>query len=119
MYKKLITFFSLLLIVSTGLANNYVQRENVIVIIAHCNGGADKSSSISANINGHTLTVSFTDNIGQVEIKITNASDVVVDCVSMQTPTGYQIYIPLAGRYIVTFTFPDGDEYYGEFEITE
>lgn len=27
--------------------------------------------------------------------------------------------IPAAGSYIVNFTLPNGDEYYGEFEVTD
>lgn len=29
------------------------------------------------------------------------------------------IYIPFSGNYTVTITLPGGDEYCGEFEITE
>jgi hypothetical protein len=32
---------------------------------------------------------------------------------------GIANHIPLAGDYIVTFTLPNGDEYYGEFTVTD
>ena len=65
--------------------------------------GFPKGSTINATISGHLLTVSFTQNIGQVAVEITT--------------TGFQCYIPNAGDYIVTFTLSNGDEYYGEFEV--
>ena len=80
---------------------------------------APKGSTIQASIDGHTLTVVFTENLGQVAIAITTASGASVDCISTLTPNGVNLYIPLAGDYIVTFTLPNGDEYYGEFTVTD
>ena len=79
--------------------------------------GAPKSATINASINGHTLMVSFSQNIGQVAVEITTATGATVDCLTTMTPTGFQCYIPDAGDYIVTFTLSNGDEYYGEFEV--
>ena len=104
---------------SIGLASNNHQRENVIVIVAHNNGGSDRSSSISVNINGHELTVSFLENLGNVNIEIENVAGIVIEYNCVETPSGYLYYIPLAGRYTITFTLSNGDKYYGEFEVTE
>ena len=82
-------------------------------------GGTDKSGSIVPSINGHYLTVVFTENLGQVAIEVTTASGAPVDGTSTITPTGIQIYIPNTGDYIVTFTLANGDEYYGEFTVTD
>ena len=38
---------------------------------------------------------------------------------SCLTPNGLQFYIPNTGDYIVNFTLPNGDEYYGEFTVTD
>ncbi|MBR5061652.1 MAG: DUF3244 domain-containing protein, partial [Prevotella sp.] len=78
-----------------------------------------RGSSIQASINGHTLMVTFTENLGQVAIEITTSMGDYVDFDSTLTPNGIQFYIPLAGDYIVTFTLPNGDEYYGEFTVTD
>lgn len=78
-----------------------------------------KGSTINASINGHTLMVSFSQNIGQVAVEITTTTGATVDCLSTMTPTGFQCYIPNAGDYIVTFTLSNGDEYYGEFTVTD
>ena len=61
----------------------------------------------------------FTENLGQVAIKITTATGGYVQADSCITPNGLQFYIPIAGDYIVTFTLPNGDEYYGEFTVAD
>lgn len=80
---------------------------------------APKGSSIQASIDDHCLMVTFTENLGQVTIEVTTATGATVDCLSVQTPNGYLYFITNTGDYIVTFTFPDGDVYYGEFTVTD
>ena len=89
----------------------------VIAKIAHDEG--DRSESILASIDGHVLSVVFTENLGQVAIDITTAAGASVDYNSLNTPNGVNFYIPFTGSYVVTFTLPNGDEYYGEFEVTD
>lgn len=81
--------------------------------------GMPKGSTIHASIDGHTLTVVFTENLGQVAVEIATASGVSVQYTSTPTPNGLQIFIPNTGNYIITFTLPNGDEYYGEFTVTD
>ena len=80
---------------------------------------SEKGMAIHATIDGHYLTVAFTENLGQVAVEITAAAGGYVQTSSCLTPNGLQFYIPLAGDYIVTFTLPNGDEYYGEFTVTD
>ena len=80
---------------------------------------APKGSSIQASINGHLLMVAFLENLGQVTVEITTSTDSPVDFITMATPNGYQYYIPNTGDYIVTLTLENGDEYYGEFTVTD
>lgn len=82
-------------------------------------GGLDKSSTITPTLNGHVLTVVFSENLGQVAVEVSTASGAQVDCLSVLTPNGLQIYIPNAGNYIVTFTLSNGDVYAGEFTVTD
>ena len=81
--------------------------------------GFEKSSAIIPSINGHVLFVWFTENIGQVAIEITTATGTTVQTCWADTPDGLQTYIPNTGDYIITFTLPDGDEYYGEFTVSD
>ncbi len=81
--------------------------------------GTPKGSTIDASINGHTLTVAFTENLGQVTVEVASVSGSDVSTTTVYTPNGMQACIPVAGDYIVTFTLPNGDEYYGEFTVTD
>lgn len=81
--------------------------------------GIPKGTTIQASISGHYLTVVFTENLGQVAVEITTANGSYVQTTSCLTPNGLMFYIPNTGDYIVTFTLPNGDEYYGEFTVTE
>ena len=82
-------------------------------------GGTDKSGSIVPTINGKVLSVSFTENLGQVDIEVTTSTGGYVQANSCITPNGIQFYIPNAGDYIVTFTLSNGDMYAGEFTVTD
>ena len=82
-------------------------------------GGTEKGNSILATLNGHMLMVVFTENLGEVVVEISTATGGYVQTDSSLTPNGLQFYIPLAGDYIVNFTLPNGDEYYGEFTVTD
>ena len=75
--------------------------------------------NISASIDGHTLTVVFTENLGQVAIEVSLVEGGEIETTTTYTPSGVIIYIPNSGSYVVTFTLPNGDEYYGEFEVTD
>ncbi len=91
-----------------------------IAVTQNTNGSSlDRSNAISPFINGHVLVVVFNENLGQVSIEVATTSGAPVESLSVYTPNGVQIYIPNAGNYIVTFTFSDGDEYYGEFTVTD
>ena len=81
--------------------------------------GMPKGSAIHASINGHMLVVAFTENLGQVSVEVTTASGGTVQTFNTPTPNGMQLYIPFTGNYIVTFTLPNGDMYYGEFTVTD
>ena len=127
--KKLTTLVLMLCLTLSGAlcnAHGAARTENekgdgtpitTIGLVQH--GGTDKGSSIMASIDGHYLTVAFTENLGQVAIEITTATGNHVQTDSCLTPNGLQFYIPLVGDYIVTFTLPNGDEYYGEFTVTD
>ena len=99
------------------------EKENVgtpiIAILKSHHGGIDKSGSIVPTLDGHVLTVVFTENLGQVAIEITTASGVTVENLWVHTPNGLQTYLSQTGDYIITITLPNGDEYYGEFTVTD
>ncbi len=73
--------------------------------------GSDKGNSINPILNGKVLFVAFTENLGEVAVDVLAASGSPVQGLSVLTPNGLQVYVPLAGDYIVNFTLPDGDGY--------
>jgi hypothetical protein len=81
--------------------------------------GSDRSNSILPTLDGHVLTVVFNENLGQVSVEVTTAAGATVECFSVLTPNGLQVYIPNAGNYIVTFTLSNGDVYAGEFSVVD
>ncbi len=118
MRKSIILSLCMLGTIVLSYATNLMSNDKLTIQASH--GGSDKSNvaaSISANLNGHNLTVSFSQNIGEVAVEITSLSGTTIYDVSVQTPTAQQFYIPNAGSYVVTFTLQNGDEYYGEFEV--
>ena len=79
-----------------------------------------KGSIIQASIDGHYLSVTFTQNIGNVTMELDMASGpMLFNYPSVQTPDSYQFYLNQTGDYIITFSLANGDEYYGEFTITD
>ena len=105
---------------ASGAARTMNEEGTPILTIAKSqHGGTDRGSSIHASIDGHCLTISFSESIGQVAVEVTSVSGVVLRNEATHTPEGLLYYIPLAGDYIVTFTLANGDEYYGEFTITD
>ena len=106
-------------------ANGVVKTENdkvegpILTIKKAHHGGTDKSGSIVPSINGNVLVVVFCENLGQVSVEVATSAGATVECTSVLTPNGLQVYIPNAGSYIVTFTLSNGDEYYGEFTVMD
>ena len=128
MFKFKETVLMLCLVLSGALcyanstARTENEKENGITIEVKekaSHGSSDKSNAIIPIINGHVLTVTFTENLGQVAVEITTATGVPVENLWTPTPNGIQTYLSLCGDYIVNFTLPNGDEYYGEFTVTD
>jgi len=126
--KKVTTLVLMLCLALSGAlcyAHGAARTENmkgegaILIKTTAQHGGTDKSGSIVPSIYDHVLSVVFNDNLGQVTVEVSTTLGAQVDCLSVLTPNGLQVYIPNAGNYIVTFTLSDGDEYYGEFTITD
>ena len=99
---------------------NLIDGGNPIVINESHVESAPKGSTIQASINGHYLMVTFTQNIGNVTMELDMASGpMLFNYPSVQTPDSYQFYLNQTGDYIITFSLANGDEYYGEFTITD
>ena len=79
-----------------------------------------KGSTIQASLDGHWLSVTFTQDIGTLTMELEKVSGpVIFNYPTVPTPDSYQFYLNQTGDYIITFTLSNGDEYYGEFTITD
>lgn len=81
--------------------------------------GPSRGNTIVPTINGHVLTVVFSENIGQVYVDVSLVEGGETQVESTPTPNGIIFYIPDVGSYVVTFTLSNGDVYYGEFTVTD
>ena len=108
---------------ANGEARRIEKGDGVTVTVGLIEAGSSstpsKGNSIIPTLNGHVLTVVFNENLGQVSVVVTTAAGATVECLSVLTPNGLQVYIPNAGNYIVTFTLSNGDVYAGEFTVTD
>lgn len=124
--KKVITLFLMLsMFIPTSFSHVYGMNGtteegiSVLVIVKSQHGGTDRSGAILATIDGHYLSVVFLENLGQVTVEVTRLSGGETQIESTPTPTGVNFYMSSTGSYMVTFTLSNGDEYYGEFEVTD
>ena len=117
--KRLALLLGLMLSAIWCCGSNFFDGYSLIQIKEARVEDLPKGSSIQASIDGHTLTVVFLENLGQVQIQVETALGGDTQYQSTPTPNGVIFYITNTGSYIVTFTLPNGDEYYGEFEVTD
>ncbi len=94
------------------------ESTNICIMATHTQG-TPRSSSIMASINGHTLSIVFLDNLGNVHVEVMSVGGGETQYQSTPTPDGVDFYITDTGSYIVYFNLSNGDVYYGEFEVTD
>ena len=80
------------------------------------NGTENRSQSISADITGNTLTITFNDNVGIAHIIIKDSNGVYIDRENVfSTPDYATFFINDAGYYRMDVTLSNGEQYYGYF----
>ena len=132
--KKAITFFAAILMVFVSVSLSFASVVN--------NGDNNEDKEIDIRIGskiivgGHraparipisvtyisfmsALRITFSNNLGEVEVNVTNHSTGACLDGTLDASTGTAI-IPISGDegfYTVTFVLAGGTEYYGEFEL--
>ena len=81
--------------------------------------GTPRGNTIQASVSGHTLSIVFTQNVGPVTVEVETDTGTPIDSQSLSTPDSAQFYIAATGDYVFTVTLPNGDEYYGEFSVSD
>ena len=96
-------------------------EEGVDVYSTHSNtynGSEFRSESISADITGHILTITFNENVGIAHIVIKDSNGVYIDRENVfSTPDYATFIINDAGYYRMDITLGNGEQYYGYFQV--
>ena len=110
--KKLFVIM-ILLAASRIEAEQMYVRDGVDVYAIHSNtynGAEPRSETISADITGHTLTITFNDNVGIAHIVIKDSNGVYIDRENVfSTPDYATFFINDAGYYRMDITLSNGD----------
>ena len=97
------------------------SREGIDVLAVKegiINGIENRSETISADITGHTLTITFNDNVGIAHIIIKDSNGVYIDRENVfSTPDYATFIIDDAGYYRMDITLSNGEQYYGYFRV--
>ena len=87
--------------------------DGIDIIAVHTstqNGSESRHQSISADITGHTLTITFNDNVGIAHIIIKDSNGVYIDRENVfSTPDYATFFINDAGYYRMDITLSNGN----------
>ena len=82
------------------------------------NASTNRHQSISADITGNTLTITFNENVGIAHIVIKDSNGVYIDRENVfSTPDYATFFINDAGYYRMDITLSNGEQYYGYFRV--
>lgn len=98
---------------------NTASADGAIDVLACSNNSTSiRDKSISADITGHVLTITFNDNVGIAHIVIKDSNGVYIDNDNvLSTPDHATFIINDAGYYRMDITLSNGEQYYGYFRV--
>ena len=119
--KRLIVLTALLQLCVMLEAKEFSSKEGIDLFGTKENiyNSADyRSETISADITGHVLTITFNDNVGIAHIVIKDSNGVYIDRDNVfSTPDYATFIINDAGYYRMDITLSNGEQYYGYFRV--
>ena len=119
--KRLIVLIALLQLGIIAGAKEKLSKEGFDVILTKetiVSGSTTRSESISADITGNTLTITFNENVGIAHIVIKDSNGVYIDRENVfSTPDYATFFINDAGYYRMDITLSNGEQYYGYFRV--
>ena len=96
-------------------------KEGINVASVHTgiqNSTESRSETISADITGRVLSITFNDNVGIAHIVIKDSNGVYIDRENVfSTPDYATFIIDDAGYYRMDITLSNGEQYYGYFRV--
>ena len=123
MAKKIKLSLVLMLLLGTIIteAKSTLTREEIDVASVHMgtqNSSETRQESISADITGNTLTITFNENVGIAHIVVKDSNGVYIDRENVfSTPDYATFFINDAGYYRMDITLSNGEQYYGYFRV--
>ena len=119
--KKYIALIALLQLGIIAGAKEKLSKEGFDVILTKetiVSGSTTRSESISADITGNTLTITFNENVGIAHIVVKDSNGVYIDRENVfSTPDYATFFINDAGYYRMDITLSNGEQYYGYFRV--
>ena len=119
--KRLIVLTALLQLCVVLEANEISSKEGIDVLGTKentINSTESRSETISADITGSLLTITFNDNVGIAHIVIKDSNGVYIDRDNVfSTPDYATFIINDAGYYRMDITLSNGEQYYGYFRV--
>ena len=121
MTKKIPLIIMLLITTFVMKAKSTSSNEGVDVFSVQTgtqNSADYRTNTISADITGNTLTITFNDNVGIAHIVIKDSNGVYIDRENVfSTPDYATFFINDAGYYRMDVTLSNGEQYYGYFRV--
>jgi len=119
MRKKSLFFVLLLIAVNVMEAKQIKEGIDISSIHSNIQNSTEfRSETISADITGHVLTITFNDNVGIAHIVIKDSNGVYIDRENVfSTPDYATFIIDDAGYYRMDITLSNGEQYYGYFRV--
>ena len=120
----LFILITLLLQISFTLEAKHLSTQDGIEFIptasANHNVSQERNPPVSAEINGHMLTISINENVSVAQIMIMNSNGIMVEFSTLiSSPNTKSIYISENGYYRVDIILNNGDQYYGNFSVQD
>ena len=115
----LMVMLSQIFFITEAKQKNVEEGVDVIEVYANTyNGSSYRSESISADITGHVLTITFNENVGIAHIVIKDSNGIYIDRDNvLSTPDYATFVINDAGYYRMDITLSNGEQYYGYFQV--
>ena len=119
MKRIIVLFFVFALTLFDAKAIQIAEELTIISIHASIQNGAEfRTNSISADITGNLLTITFNENVGIAHIVIKDSNGVYIDRENVfSTPDYATFIINDAGYYRMDITLSNGEQYYGYFQV--
>lgn len=121
MKKVLFSFLAALFLIGTEICVYGAETTPISIRVKIPEPTAPRTPAvvpISAMVNGSTLYVTFTGDLGDVDYELVNLD--TAEIVSDQVEGTGLVLIPFSGdpgSYTITFTLSNGVQFYGEFAL--